>query len=377
MLTLRGAALLFLTYRIAHASDPFIFCTDNECDDCPVHLTDLGTGYPDCVIYSTEDVFGGQDDFEGSENGGYSPFLSVPQPDPGCEIIIKSPAGLDVEGCGYSIGSYSHAACSHVEIDTTFMVQFCCGSGDCTAATGSRSLQRSARFNDEYLVSRSGGGGSLYLSYPNGTMIQPAQVGKAPENTYEATQNTKAVESPTSLDIGHHTKRDGNPDGWGNCPNANTPAEKRGLPMNNLTPRDCKFDKDSWVADGASYTRPSDVTTVVLGSVDGGTDGVDYVITHERSQSWTSSESVDLGFADIISLGVSFSEEYNCQVSDGQQTTFHVGTGQVGDVVFTPFLNCQRGTYTCDGARTDTVEFCAAYRIADQVAGIMNVEVHN
>jgi hypothetical protein len=42
------------------AQDPFKFCKDDGCGDCPVAVTSIGTGYPDCAIYNSADVFGNQ-----------------------------------------------------------------------------------------------------------------------------------------------------------------------------------------------------------------------------------------------------------------------------------------------------------------------------
>ena len=39
------------------AQDPFYMCTDNKCESCPSAISSTGTGYPNCVIYSSEDVF--------------------------------------------------------------------------------------------------------------------------------------------------------------------------------------------------------------------------------------------------------------------------------------------------------------------------------
>lgn len=69
-----GAVVLAATAiaaRLALASGPFKFCTDDVCKTCPVQVSDAGTGYPNCVVYKTTDVFGGNDDFDGlgSESG--------------------------------------------------------------------------------------------------------------------------------------------------------------------------------------------------------------------------------------------------------------------------------------------------------------------
>lgn len=40
--------------------EPFTFCKDEDCGDCSVSVTSIGTEYPDCAIYNSEDVFGNQ-----------------------------------------------------------------------------------------------------------------------------------------------------------------------------------------------------------------------------------------------------------------------------------------------------------------------------
>lgn len=46
-----------LLYVVA---DDFTFCKGDDCGDCPVSITSIGTGYPDCAIYNSHDVFGNQ-----------------------------------------------------------------------------------------------------------------------------------------------------------------------------------------------------------------------------------------------------------------------------------------------------------------------------
>jgi len=43
-------------------------CKDNKCQNCPVELTNAGTGYPNCVVYDSDNVFYNQD-FEGTDGG--------------------------------------------------------------------------------------------------------------------------------------------------------------------------------------------------------------------------------------------------------------------------------------------------------------------
>ena len=49
-------------------ADPFAFCKDNTCGDCPVSVTNTGTGFPNCVVYNTADIFTNQG-FGGSPGG--------------------------------------------------------------------------------------------------------------------------------------------------------------------------------------------------------------------------------------------------------------------------------------------------------------------
>ena len=58
------------------------------------------------------------------------------EPNPECQIIIMSPVGQDVAGtnCGNVVLASKSAGCYYTHLDSTFMVQYCCGSGDCAAA---------------------------------------------------------------------------------------------------------------------------------------------------------------------------------------------------------------------------------------------------
>jgi hypothetical protein len=48
---------------------PLSVCTEGQCDDCPQSVTSGGTGYPDCVVYSSADVFASGD--YNKTDGGY------------------------------------------------------------------------------------------------------------------------------------------------------------------------------------------------------------------------------------------------------------------------------------------------------------------
>ena len=234
-------------------------------------------------------------------NSGFKPYLDVAQPDPGCSVIVKSPADTTVAGCGYEIGSFSHAVCAQLDFEKTFMVQFCCGIDDCRSA----GAKRSVKFGRDGIAG--GGASGVYLKDINGNIITPAQEGAPPDAL------------PAKV------KKDAQP--------AVDQLSKRSS---------CK--KNSWVPDAGKedYTRPADNTQIVLAGVSGPGS---VTITHERSQSWTSSMGANIGFADILSLGVSTEESETEEVSDTSSRLFTVGDGQTGDVGFTAYLRCSTGEF--------------------------------
>lgn len=65
--TYRWSLLAGIVSAVA-AQDPFYMCTENTCENCPSSVASTGTGYPDCAIYNSEDVFANQG-YNGSEGG--------------------------------------------------------------------------------------------------------------------------------------------------------------------------------------------------------------------------------------------------------------------------------------------------------------------
>lgn len=244
-------------------------------------------------------------------SSGYAPFINIEEPDHGCSVIIKSPADTDIEGCGYPIGSFKHAACAAVNIEKTFMVQFCCGSSDCEAAGATK---RSARFNRAYLEGRAGGGGGggVYLQNKDGTVIKPLKEGPPINARSLVTEQENRSVKPAAL----QTRKD-----KGRC--------------------DGDWKPDSDATD--KYTKPAEKTQVVATDVSGGTSGTTITITATRSQSWTNGTSFDFGIADILSLGASISESFTEEKSDSTAKAFSVPAGQNGDVGFTAYLWCTKG----------------------------------
>ncbi|KAF1967455.1 hypothetical protein BU23DRAFT_592632 [Bimuria novae-zelandiae CBS 107.79] len=260
-------ANLSVLISVATAQDPFYMCIDNKCEDCPSSVASTGTGYPNCVIYNVDDVFGNQG-YEPNESGGYSVFFDVQPHEPGCATIIKTPASTDLVGCGFAIGSFQQPTCAKLALKASFMVQTCCGE-DCDKA-GGKMIRGLGPVGSKRSISLDGRGG-LLLKDANGNIIEPAVIGPPVDQ---------------SVHVGEK------------------PAASRSI----LEKRSCT--ENSWQG-GEVLTRPADEVQIMSDSVNGGTEGASVTVTTERSQSYTSSMS--LGISDIISLGVSteFTESYS------------------------------------------------------------------
>lgn len=63
-------------------------------------------------------------------------WWNVPQPGPGCQVIVMSPVGQHVAGtnCGNVVMAQKSAGCFYTHLGDTFMTQYCCGEGDCSKA---------------------------------------------------------------------------------------------------------------------------------------------------------------------------------------------------------------------------------------------------
>jgi hypothetical protein len=254
---------------------------------------------------------------------GYRPYLDIPEPEAGCKVLVKSPADTTIAYCGYLKGAFGHAACAVLDIEKSFMVQFCCGLDQCKEAGAAKRIRRSARFGDVTVVEeldadafKAGAAGGGMFSYKlrsaNGSVIEPAAIGYPPEAV--TAEPAVVAEASRSVKV-------------------------------NADPPKGTCDGGSWVPDAGKedYTKPAPNTQIVLGQVDGGSNGNTVTITSTREQSWSTTATQELGFADIISMGISFSETYEESISDSKAYTFNVPSGQKGSVGFTAFLECTTG----------------------------------
>ncbi|KAF2443134.1 hypothetical protein P171DRAFT_455988 [Karstenula rhodostoma CBS 690.94] len=304
MVTTHYIIILSGIAAIAMAQDPFYMCTESKCEHCPSSVASTGTGYPNCVVYNAEDVFANQG-YNGSEGGGYTVYFDVQAHDTGCATIIKSPAGTDIQGCGAVIGAFHQPACALLNIESSFMVQSCCGRA-CDSA-GAKMIRGIGPMGAVRSVSLDGHGG-LLLKDSNGTLIEPAEIGP-PSELPNAGKGKRQ----------HYQK---------------TQTAQR------LQKRACT--ENSWKG-SEPYTKPADNVQIVLEAAVPGPGGIE--VTRERTQSW--STSMDLGISDIISLGVS--TEFTESVSISKSVTVDLVPGQSGKLGFTATLSCSTGKGQCDG----------------------------
>ncbi|KAK7949440.1 hypothetical protein PG988_016079 [Apiospora saccharicola] len=328
-----GVSLTAIGHVLA---EDYNMCRDDKCGDCPVSLASLGTGFPDCIIYNTEDVFGGQD-FPPSDSEEFRAYFDVPQQDVAnnCNIIIKSPAARGREACGTVIRTFQDATCGKMDLDTTFMVQFCCGFCDCSAAGLPEQPACSAKFGT-LASGASGSFGALRLKR-NGTLITPAYEGPADLPAVEATAAAGTTANPSKRAAADLVAR----------------QEKKGACAGDWKPGPNPGDDD--------YIRPADGPSVVKTGVDGGEEGAKIDITTSRSASWSKTMEMSLGFADVLSLGLSFSSTFEESITDSVTTSFTVPKGEKGYVIFTAYMRCSVGSGTCNG-KTVEGEVCTPYK---------------
>ncbi|KAK6815650.1 hypothetical protein PG987_016654 [Apiospora arundinis] len=301
-------------------ADDYSMCRDEKCGDCPVTLADLGTGYPECIIYNTEDVFGGLD-FPPSDIEEFTAYFDVPQQSdsPECHIIVKSPASRGRTACGLVRNTFHRASCGKLNLDTTFMVQFCCGYCDCGAA-GVAGVPACKPEESNILTAGGGGSSGALRLKRNGTLITPAYEGPA-DHVAESTITSRTENAPPQHARGFLTDR----------------QKKKGICSGDWTPGPNPGDED--------YTRPADGGTIVRTGVDGGEKGSQVQISTARTQSWTTTIEMSLGIADVLSLALSFSNTFEKSLTESATITFTVPPGESGYVIFTAYLRCSVGKH--------------------------------
>lgn len=244
--------------------------------------------------------------------------IDVPDLDPGCYWILRSPASTDILGCGYVAGTWNNGGCDKVKLDKTFMVQYCCGDNCEEAGIGwpapsptetpgapeptPRAVGGGASLRNS-LNARSAGG-VLQMHKSDGTPLDPIEQGLPPE---------KRGVVPKSAEHFFMARQD----------------------------EDQACTNDSWVPSEKGYTKPSPQTYLVA---TGGNSGDEIQIQKSRTVGFETTMDVSLGLKDILGLGFSFTASE--EVSETRVRTFTIPEGQQGDVGFTPYLKCDYGKCT-------------------------------
>jgi hypothetical protein len=200
------------------------------------------------------------------------------------------------------------------------MLQYCCGYGDCCDAgvPNMCGLKKREMMSSNPFEVRSGdksrranalvgGSDSLLLVDEDGNKIPPMAQGLP--------FNAQSLNSTTSLR---------NADTWDMKLNARSTCEA-----------------GSWVDEGEEFMTTGSKSEVMTDNVLVGPATV--TITKQRSSSWSTSMEASIGFAYILSLGISFSVEQTEEISSSQSTTFQIPDGQTGYVLFTPYVRCKKG----------------------------------
>lgn len=328
---------------LAQQFEDFDFCKDEFCpeESCPFY-GNFNMEFPECNIYSTA----GLDDlgYEGTGSGMYDIWLNVPALDPGCHWILRSPASTDMVGCGYVAGTWANGGCDNVQLDDTFMVQFCCGAEDCAKAgvsvpTVKRTPGAKTSPAHRRTLLAGGGGAGLELFYKNGTKMEPVETGMPPEK--RGLQTTPAKKAKKAFTL---KRQDDEED-----------------PL-------CS----GWNPEGNGYTKPSPETQLVA---TGGSAGQEITISVSRTASWSTTIEVgaSFGIEDIFGLSMSMSHTFEESIEETVQRTFQVPEGQQGDIGFTPYLYCEEGTGMCDGEDVSG-EMCTPYKDGSgELAGLYHV----
>ena len=210
--------------------------------------------------------------------------------------------------------AFHRESCGKLDLAKTFMVQFCCGFCDCSAAGIPNMPGCSAKFG---ALGGGGSSGPLRLSR-NGTLITPAYEG--PADSVDETAATSSTDTTT---------------GQPGPARLAAREDKKGVCAGDWTPGPEPHDD--------SYIRPADGPTIVASEVDGGPEGSEIQITRSRTQSWSTTMEMSLGIADVLSLGLSFSSTFQESITDSKAYSFTVPKGEKGYVIFTAYLRCSVG----------------------------------
>jgi hypothetical protein len=298
-------------------------CHGQGCDNCPV-ATSVNAGEPTCLVYNSADVLG--QSFAAKGGNGYEVWWDSGPADPTCKIIVRTPASTDLPACGYYLTSWSQAGCYYTFIQQTFMLQFCCGSGDCEAASPARSVR------DARLQARSGN--TTMVSLMLGSMESLGESGKRSiEGVGEiGWRHTPAEESPVALDA----ETPAPAEAATVSPKIQAPAAERRAADD--VGGDCVFHPAGGkVTEGYKQYKASDTNTC---NTSGGCSETASVAVTEG---YSTSPTLTGNFYGVISAAVGYT--FTKSMTYTATNTFTQGQGTTGYMSYIPTYNCWHGTF--------------------------------
>jgi len=249
------------------------------------------------------------------DSGKIQIFIDVPPVDQGCAVLVRTPVLGGTENCGGNVIVAQGATCAPIVIDNTFMVSFCCGTGDCSDAGAPTKRDFSGS-----LAARQGSG-VLLLHDKDGNVIEP-HAAQSLQGRSASPESDAARPAPISPLKSRNPK---------------AAASKK------LSKRDCSdftVTNGPYTEGGTNYPisepvtcSPTSTCSATLGET----------VTEETSFSVEVSVSDPLG---IVSASAGF--EFSQSVSQTFEGQFEFGEGETGYVVFIPYITCVEGYFTGD-----------------------------
>ncbi|KAL6156612.1 hypothetical protein ACJQWK_07081 [Exserohilum turcicum] len=291
-----------------------------EAGECPAY-GGKAVGYPECVVYPS-DQLGTDRGYPRTPSGQVQAWFDFPQPDAGCRYILRSPAGVTTyENCGIPKLTVTSAVCQLATLESTFMLQFCCGQGDCNAATGIGKRQDGSSVTP------------FVLNDKDGKPIAGI-MGKSGDEMSIMSLNVTTPQQARSV--------------------AAMPEVRSLHEVHSLAKRDCNFVKTE-----GPYTKLADKSEYVAGPFScpqGGTCEQTVEKSYSISRSISASVSVSDPFGIIsASLSVDFEKSYSYSISK----SFSFPESSTGYVSSTPVLECYRGYFDgCDSDNGNVFEAC-------------------
>lgn len=279
-------------------------CHGQICDDCP-KIASANEGFPTCLIYDSPSQLGPS--FSSPSGNGYDVWWNSGKPNDDCRIVVRTPASTDLPACGYFLTSWSQAGCYYTSIVQSFMLQYCCGQGDCDAASPAASMA------DAHAQAKMGN--TTILSIPMDDL-----------GASGASFGTRSIEG-----VGDFS--------WKRSDHTYTKREPVEEPK--VHRRDCTFNPTTdRTSVGGRQVRASG--TQVCNTQGGCALTTVATVTEGRSLSATFSLTQGTWNAVGSSLGYTFSESKSYSVS----TDYTQSQGTTGYLSYTPTLYCWSGTFS-------------------------------